>query len=269
MSKFICATCGTQYPPSPAPPAVCPICVDERQYIGAGGQRWTTLEAMRETHFNAWRLHEPDLIGIGTMPAFAIAQRALLLRRPDGNILWDCMTFLDDATTELVKSLGGIRVIAISHPHYYSTMVEWAHAFGAEIWLHAADREHVMRPDPAIRFWSGATRELAPGLTLINARGHFDGGTMLHWADGAAGRGALLSGDIIQVVPDRRHVSFMRSYPNLIPLNAPTVRAIAAAVAPFAYDRIYGAWWDRIVTHDAKARVAASVERYLTWIAAP
>jgi glyoxylase-like metal-dependent hydrolase (beta-lactamase superfamily II) len=267
MPAFICATCGTQFPPADAAPAACPICQDERQYVGAGGQRWTTLEAMRRTHLNAWRMHEPNLIGIGTTPAFAIAQRALLLRRGDGNILWDCITFIDDATVELVKALGGIRAIAISHPHYYSCMVEWAHAFGAEIWLHEGDRAHVMRPDPAIRFWGGATQALAPGVTLVNAPGHYEGGTMLHWADGAEGRGALLSGDIIQVVPDSRHVSFMRSYPNLIPLNARTVRAIAAAVAPYAYERIYGAWWDRIVARDAKARVANSVARYLRWIA--
>ena len=267
MQAHICVTCGTQFPAAAAPPPGCPICQDERQYVGAGGQRWTTLDAMRKTHFNAWRIHEPDLIGIGTTPAFAIAQRALLLRHPQGNILWDCMTFLDDATVALVKAMGGIKTIAISHPHYYGTMVEWAHAFGAEIWLHEADRAHIMRPDPAIHLWSGATHPLADGVTLINAPGHFDGGTMLHWAAGAGGHGALLSGDIIQVVPDSRHVSFMRSYPNLIPLSARAVRTIAAAVEPFAYDRIYGAWWDRMVPHDAKARVARSVERYVGWIA--
>ncbi len=265
----ICATCGTQFPPAAAPPPACPICQDERQYIGAGGQRWTSLETMRRTHFNAWRVHEPNLIGIGTTPAFAIAQRALLLRQPEGNILWDCITFLDDATIELVKSLGGIRTIAISHPHYYSCMVEWAHAFGAKILLHEADRDHVMRPDPAIRYWSGASHALADGVTLINAPGHYDGGTMLHWAQGAEGQGALQSGDIVQVVPDRRFVSFMRSYPNLIPLNVPTVRAIASAVEPYPYARLYGAWWDRIITHDAKARVAASVDRYVRWISDP
>ena len=48
---------------------------------------------------------------------------------------------------------------------------------------------------------------------------------MLHWAGGADGRGALLSGDIVQVVPDRRYVSFMYSYPNLIPLPAAAVEA--------------------------------------------
>ncbi len=264
MQTFLCATCGTQFPPSATPPAACPICVDERQYVATGGQRWTTPAALHRTHMNAWRRHEPDLFGIGTTPGFAIAQRALLIRAPGGNILWDCISVLDDATIELVKAMGGIRAIAISHPHYYSAMVDWAHAFGAEIWLHEGDREHVMRPDPAIRYWSGATHALAPGITLINAPGHFDGGTMLHWErDG----GALLSGDIIQVVPDRRYVSFMRSYPNLIPLPARTVRAIAAAVEPFAFTRIYGAWWDRVIDHDAKPRLAQSVARYLKWIA--
>ena len=201
-----------------------------------------------------------------TTPAFAIGQRALLLRRPDGNILWDCVTFLDAATVAMVRGLGGVRKIAISHPHYYSAMVEWARAFDAEILLHAGDRAHVMRPDPAIRHWEGDRLDLGGGVTLLNTPGHFDGGTMLHWADGAGGKGALLSGDIIQVVPDRRHVSFMRSYPNLIPLSPGAVRRIVGAVEPFAFDRIYGAWWDKVVTHDAKARVARSAARYIGWV---
>jgi hypothetical protein len=123
-----------------------------------------------------------------------------------------------------------------------------------------------MRPDPSIRFWSGETHALADGITLVNAPGHFDGATMLHWADGADGRGALLSGDIFQVVPDRKHLSFMRSYPNLIPLPAHTVRHMDVLMQRFAFDRIYGAWWDREIPSDAKAAVATSVERYLRWI---
>jgi hypothetical protein len=240
--------------------------MDERQYIGAGGQRFTTLPALRRTHSNAWRLQEPDLFGIFSVPSFAIGQRALLLRTPAGNVLWDCITLLDDATIALVRSLGGIAAIAISHPHYYTTMVDWAEAFGAPVWLHEADRAHVMRPDPALHFWSGETHELFPGVTLINAPGHFDGATMLHWAGGADGRGALFSGDILQVVPDRRYVSFMRSYPNLVPLPASAVRRIAARAAPFAFERIYGAFWDRVVTSDAKGALARSVERYVRWV---
>ena len=266
MTPFICPTCGTQNVPSAAPPAACPICLDERQYVGAGGQRWTSMAELRRSHMNAWRLHEPGLLGVGTVPAFAIGQRALLILRPEGNILWDCVTLLDPATEALVRGLGGIGAIAISHPHYYSAMVDWAHVFDCPVWLHEADRAHVMRPDPALRFWDGATRELADGITLINAPGHYDGGTMLHWRDGAEGRGALLTGDIIQLLPDRTRVSFMRSYPNLIPLPARMVRAIEAAVAPFDFDRLYGAWWDREMPGGAKAAVAASIARYIEWI---
>jgi hypothetical protein len=267
MHAFICATCGTQYPPSEAPPASCPICLDERQFLPPGGQRWTTPESLRITHLNAWRLYEPDLWGVGTTPSFAIGQRALLVRTPSGNVLWDCTSLLDEASTGLVRALGGLTGIAISHPHYYSAMVDWAHAFDCPVWLHEADRKWVMRPDPAIRFWSGPTHRLSDGLTLVNAPGHFDGATMLHWATGADGRGALLSGDIVQVAADQKSAGFMRSYPNWIPLNASTVRGIARAIEPYPFERVYGAWWDRVIAADGKAAVARSVERYLRWIA--
>jgi hypothetical protein len=267
MHAFICATCGTQYSPSETQPASCPVCLDERQFLPPGGQRWTTPESLRITHLNAWRLYEHDLWGIGTTPSFAIGQRALLVRTPSGNVLWDCISLLDDATAGLVRSLGGLIGIAISHPHYYSAMVEWAHAFDCPVWLHEADREWVMRPDPAIRFWSGPTHRLGEGLMLINAPGHFDGATMLHWAAGADGRGALLSGDIVQVAADQKSAGFMHSYPNWIPLGASTVRGIARAIEPYPFERVYGAWWDRVIAADGKAAVARSVERYLRWIA--
>jgi len=263
MPAFICVTCGTQYPPSDAPPDTCPICLDERQFLPPGGQAWTTLEQMRGPYFNAWRRHEPELYGIGTIPGFAIGQRALLLRTPAGNVLWDCITLIDDATVDLVRALGGVAAIAISHPHYYSCMVEWAHAFDAPIHLHAADRQWVMRPDPAINFWDGDTLTLADGVTLIRAGGHFAGGTVLHWAQGGDGRGALLSGDIVQVIPDRKFVTFMRSYPNMIPLSAPSVKRIGALLAPYQYDVIHGAWFDRTIPRGGKDVVERSIARYV------
>ncbi len=263
MTHFICVTCGTQFAESETPPAHCPICADERQYIGDGGQQWTTLAAMRETVQSVIKTVTPNLTGIGTHPVFAIGQRALLVQTPEGNLLWDCIPYIDEPTMAAVDALGGVDAIAISHPHFYTAMVEWAHHFDAPIYLHAADRQHVMRPDPSIHFWDGETHALFGGLTLIRAGGHFSGGTVAHWPGGAEGKGAVLSGDIVHVVQDRRWVSFMYSYPNLIPLSAVKVRSTVEAVAPFNFDRIYGAWWPAIVQSDAKAVVARSAERYI------
>ena len=107
-----------------------------------------------------------------------------------------------------------------------------------------------MRPDDAIALWDGETLELGHGLTLIRAGGHFPGGTVLHREEQA---GALLTGDIIQVIPDRTHVAFMWSYPNQIPLPDEEVQGIGAAVEPFAYETIYGAWWGTVIPTGARA----------------
>lgn len=269
MPHFLCTTCGVQHAESPAPPDRCAICEDERQYVGWGGQSWTTLDALRADHSNEVREEEPGLVGIGTTPKFGIGQRALLVRSPGGNVLWDCISLLDDATVAAIRNLGGLAAVAVSHPHYYASMVEFSRAFGGvPVHLHADDRRWVMRPDPAVEFWEGETRPLHDGLTLIRCGGHFEGGTVLHWPAGAGGKGALLTGDILQVCPDRRHVGFMYSYPNYIPLPAEAVRRASAAVEPFAFDRIHGFMFGLTIREDARAAVARSAERHLRWIGA-
>jgi len=257
----ICVTCGVQFAPTDRVPAACPVCEDERQYVRWSGQEWITLDELRRDHQNEVR-DDLGLSGIGTKPSFAIGQRALLVRSPGGNVLWDCITLIDEATVTAVQALGGLRAIAISHPHYYSSMVEWSRAFDAPVYLHAADRRWVMRPDERIESWDGESKALWDGMTLIRVGGHFAGGTVLHCPSGAGGRGALLCGDIVQVAQDRRWVSFMYSYPNYVPLSAAEVDRVVAVLEPYDYDRIYGAWWDRNVAVDAKQAVRRSAERY-------
>jgi len=267
MPNFICTTCGTQYAESGQPPAACAVCQDERQYVKVTGQSWTTLDRLRLTNRNALKLEEPGLIGIGIEPHFAIGQRALFVRTPTANVLWDCLPLLDEAVAEAIRALGGISAVAISHPHYYSAMVEWSRAFGgAPIHLHAADRQWIMRPDPAIKPWDGDRLPLGDGVTLIRCGGHFAGGTVLHWAAGGEGRGALLSGDVVQLIPDRNYVSFMRSYPNLIPMSAPAVKRIGETLEPFAFDVIYGAFFDRVIPRGGKEAVRRSVARYVAMV---
>jgi hypothetical protein len=267
MPAFICTACGTQYPPSEAPPAQCPVCEDERQFLPPEGQSWTTLERLRISHHNGFRQHEPGLIGIGTTPTFAIGQRALLVCTPEGNVLWDCISLIDDATVTLINGLGGLRAIAISHPHFYTTLVDWSRAFGGvPVHLHADDAKWVRQPDECIKFWHGEKLELLKGITLVRGGGHFAGGSMLHWAAGAGGKGVVCSADIAMANVDRKSFTFMRSIPNFIPLSEKGVRAVSAALMPLAFDRVYSHFFERVIQSDAKQILQSSVERYVAAI---
>jgi len=259
----ICATCGVQYA---APREDCPICLDERQYVGWDGQRWTSLAELQELqHRGRIEAEGTGVLGVGAEPPTAIGQRALLVTTPGGNVLWDMITYLDDDLAARIRDLGGIRAIAISHPHFYGSMIEFAREFDAPVFIHELDREWVGRPDPLVQFWEGETKQLWDGVTLINVGVHFAGGQVLHWADADNGAGAVMSGDIMTVVQDRRYVSFMYSYPNLIPERPEVIRRGLARLAPYRFDRVYGAWWRRVVRTDGKAAVARSAERYLRY----
>lgn len=264
MPNFICATCGVQYDQSPSPPTSCVICSEERQYTGWQGQQWTTLEELQKDHRTRIQAEGPGLTGIGIEPSFAIGQRALHIRGSAGGFVWDCTSLVDQTLVTRVRELGGVRGMAISHPHFYASMVEWSRALGdIPIYLHEADRAWVMRDDPAIVYWGSHSLLVADGITLIHCGGHFAGSTVLHWADGADGLGALLSGDSIMVAQDRRTVSFMYSYPNLIPLDAAAVGHIVEAVEPFEFEQIYGGWTGKNVLEAAGHAVRYSARRYL------
>jgi glyoxylase-like metal-dependent hydrolase (beta-lactamase superfamily II) len=258
----ICVTCGVAVDLDRFDPDDCAVCSDDRQYVGYDGQQWTTMTDLASDHVNVIREESPGLWGVGTEPSFAIAQRALIVPGEGGNLLWDCVSLVDGPTVDRVNELGGLAAIAISHPHYYSSMVEWSEAFGGvPIYLHSADEQWI-RASGNTRLWDGDTTEILPGRTLVNPRVHFAGGSVLHWP-GIDGRGALCTGDIVQVVADHRWVSFMYSYPNLVPEHPDTVRRTVELLAPFDFETIYGAWWGRVVPTDAKRAVTRSARRYL------
>ncbi|MGX7680207.1 MBL fold metallo-hydrolase [Jatrophihabitans sp. DSM 45814] len=262
MPAWICVTCGVQQADTDDPPAQCPICEDERQYVGWQGQRWTTMAELATEHATTLREEEPDLIGIGVEPAVAIGQRALLIRTAQGNVLWDCVPLLDDTARIEIAELGGVDAICMSHPHFYAAHVEFADAFDARILIPRADRSWIQRPSERIELFDEEVQPV-PGVTLARIGGHFDGAAVLHWPGGAGGRGVLLTGDTITVVQDRAWVSFMWSYPNLIPLDETTILDIAGRVERFSFERIYGGWWGRVVVSDGAAAIRRSAERYV------
>ena len=263
QTNYICVTCGIQFAASEGEPSACPICEDERQYVNPNGQTWTTLDNLRTNHHNYFTTEEPHLIGIHTEPAVAIGQRALLVQTPAGNVMWDCTPLVDETTITAIQAFGGIAAIAVSHPHLCSTIVEWSKAFdNAPIYWHADDKEWVMRPDPAFIFWEGEKQPVVEGVDLVRCGGHFPGSAVLHWRDGAQGKGALFVGDTMITVADG-HVSFIYSAPNRLPQPASSVRHIANMVEPLAYDRIYGGWTSDVIATDAKTIVQHSVTRYI------
>ncbi|BCQ37375.1 MULTISPECIES: MBL fold metallo-hydrolase [Erwinia] len=263
MENYICKGCGTSYTASVCPPELCQVCNEERAHVPGGQQEWTTLRDMQRKYRNSWKMLEQDMFEITTVPRFSIGQRAILIRTPAGNILWDCISFLDNATKHLIDSLGGISAIAISHPHYYTTSQDWASSFGCQVYLHADDKEWLMRPDSSIRFWEGDYVELNKYVSLVRLGGHYHGGTVAHLPFAAEGRGAVLSGDIIQVAADRCRVSFMWSYPNMLPLSERTVSRMTETVLKYRFDRLYGALSGHDVLSGAGKIIRTSADRYI------
>ncbi|CAF0985686.1 unnamed protein product [Adineta steineri] len=269
MSCHICVNCGVQYPLASSPPAHCLICEDERHYVDKNGQKWTTREEILGKYENKIQCEEDGLYSVRTEPQFGIGQRAFLVQTSHGNILWDCISYLDQNTIDFINGLGGLTAIAISHPHFFTTMIDWSHTFGdVPIYLHQDMKNWVVRPDKCIHFWDGETKDLFDGkLKLIHTGGHFDGSQVLYWPDGASQRGVLLSGDEPQVCMDPEQVTFMHSFLNYIPLNENKIRRIMQNLQLVNYDRLYDAFiiygTDGVILEKAQQIVQRSGERYL------
>ncbi|MFD7154894.1 MBL fold metallo-hydrolase [Kribbella sp. NPDC059898] len=261
VSFWICATCAVEHSEQVE---VCAICADERQWVPADGQHWTTLDELAGTEVTIDEV-EPGLYGIRSKPPVGIGQQSMLLTTTAGNLLWDPIGYVDDDAVRRVRELGEVVAIIASHPHMYGVQVEWSHRLGnVPVYVAEADKEWVARQDAVIRTWSGQLTPL-PGVTVLQPGGHFPGSAVVHWANGADGKGVILSGDTIFANPDRTSVSFMRSYPNRIPLSGAVVDRVSRSLDPFDYDRLYNNFGASIPTN-AKAVVRRSADRHAAWV---
>lgn len=263
MNYYVCETCGVQYEKSTVEPSECKICTEERQYVSVDGQKWTTLEQLvaSSLYKNKITFEEDGLHSVKTVPTFGIGQTAYLIQNSHFNLLWDCITYIDNETIIKINELGGINAIALSHPHYYSSQVDWAEAFDAPIYIHEDDKEWVTRPSEHIVFWSGEELILQEGIVLHRVGGHFKGATVLEWQNNKK-EDVLFVGDIIRVVADRRWVTFMYSYPNFIPLPTNIVKRIASQIDTFNFEKLFDAF-HRVIEKEAKERVQISANRYI------
>jgi len=266
MTFWVCRTCAVEHATRPE---VCAICADERQWVPASGQVWASLDelAAEGRKVEATEL-EPNLYGFEAVPHVGIGQQSKLVRTPQGALLWDPLGYVDDDAVERVRELAGpagVVAIAASHPHMFGVQVEWSHRLGGvPVLVSEADAGWLGRRDDVVELWTGE-REVLPGVVLSQPGGHFPGSAVAHWAAGADGLGVLLSGDTIFANPDRVSVSFMRSYPNRIPLSGAVVQRVAEHVARRPFDRLYNNFLG-IVPTDATAVVRRSAERHAAWV---
>lgn len=265
MTVWMCQTCAVEFTDTDEPPLVCPICSDERQYVPPTGQQWTTLDALAAAdHQGVVTEVEPGLFGIRVTPQVGIGQRALLVRTAGGNLLWDPTGFVDDRLVDALRPLGGVAGVAASHPHMFGAQLSWSRCFGGvPVWVQERDAGWLQRTGPAVRTW-GEQQEVLPGLVLHRIGGHFPGSAVARFV-GADGRGVLLTGDTVAGTPNEHWVSFMRSYPNKVPLSAAGVQRISDRVLRCEFDRLYDNFGGRVLA-DASAAVRRSAQRYASWV---
>lgn len=257
----ICTACGTQFPPRNDTPEHCPICTDDRQYVPATGQTWTTLGELAKNHSVIIRKIHEKLCELIVVPPFAIGQRAFLVLGEQGNILWDCIALLNEPTIEFIKSKGGVRAIAFSHPHYFTTMNEWAAIFDCPIYVHQNDERWIVNKGNHVSLWSGVEKELWDGIRLINIGGHFPGSSILH-VPFLSSQGTVLCGDTFYISPSKNHMAVMHSYPNRIPLPVHEVQRIKKQMLPLQFDAMHGFLDFQNIYSNAKEILVHSLEKY-------
>ena len=216
MEHYICITCGTQFAETAGAARALP---DLRGRAAVRRPRRAALDYAGET---AARPPQRDHAGgagadrIGTEPKFAIGQRALLVRTPRRQRALGLRHAARRRRPRRgPRARAGIGAIAISHPHYYSAMVEWSRAFGARrSTCTTPTASGCMRPDPASLLGGRdtAARRRADADPLRRPLRRRPGAAL---GGRCRRQGGLLTGDIIQVMQRPQRVSFMYSYPNL------------------------------------------------------
>lgn len=256
----VCATCGTYYP-SAQSPELCTICLDERQYIPATGQSWTTPEAIRSKHCVKINKLQKGLYELEVNPEFAIGQRALLVLSEKGNVLWDCIPLLDEQAITFIQSKGGLNAIALSHPHYYSNMNEWGETFNCPVYTHEYNAMHIVDNGKQISLWKGRDLDLWDGIKVKLIGGHFDGSCILY-VPALSENGTVLCGDTLYISPSKQHMAVMYSYPNRIPLPITEVNRVGERFLEITFDSIYGFYSYQNVLGNAEGILQRSLARY-------
>jgi hypothetical protein len=258
--QIICSTCGTYYPEQKEF-ELCPICLDERQYIPVTGQSWTKPGDLYGKHSIKLNKLKDRLYELEINPTFAIGQRTLLVLSESGNVLWDCIPMLDEMTVEFIKSKGGLNAIGFSHPHYYSNMNEWAEKFNCPVFIHQKDEQHIIVKGERIQLWEGDELKLWDGMKIIHIGGHFAGSSILH-VPFLSKEGTIICGDTLFLSPSKKHFSVFWSFPNRMPLPLEELKKVKNRFDTIPFDTFYGYQKIQNLETDVKNIFKNSMARY-------
>ncbi len=257
----VCTTCGVKYEKEYNEGVSCKICTDDRQYLIDDTQHWTSLHALQTRHAVQQVELTPELSSFTLMPNFAIGQRAFFIQSPSGNVLWDCIPLLTPPIIDFIKAAGGLQAIAFSHPHYYSNMHVWAEIFQCPIYIHQEDEPFVADSKVHIKFWSQDALDISDSVKLIHTPGHFPGSTILHTQIPSLGD-TIFIGDSLYLSKDRKHLSAMHSFPNVIPLSNKETLQVFDTISPYSFDSIFGAFEFQNIFEGGREVFEASHLRY-------
>ncbi|CAG7564725.1 unnamed protein product [Fusarium equiseti] len=273
-SHLVCDTCGTHFQTTSL--KTCFICDDPRQFVPPTGQSFSTLGDLKKKHRNEFTpcATDPDITFITSVPKLGIGQRAILIKTPTGNVLWDCITLLDDDTVKKIKEMGGLRAIVISHPHFYSAHVQWARAFECPVYLASEDMTWTtFSSSHQIPLTETTTPILDTGATAIKLGGHFPGSMVLHCnnrlfiadtlmttASGVGDWSVDASGAERTQPPGLNTYSFLWSIPNFIPLGVEDMVRMWGVLKEWEFERTFGGFMGMDVRGDAKRRVLESMK---------
>lgn len=214
-------------------PTTCAMCLDARHVVPQTGWRFWTCEEAQSRFPCHWAELEPGVWRFWNEPVTGIGPSAYLIQTSDGNMGFEGCPVFSQAALDRIDALGGMQVLAASHPHAYGALWQLQDRFDPELALHPGDLA-----------WSGAlqvswpfddTIEPLPGLELHLTAGHFDGHTVLYDRTrkilfcGDALKFELDPTDLRRAITISAHKAFVRGIP-LTPNELRHYRRVFAAL---------------------------------------
>lgn len=238
LTQYACSHCGFWQPWfAGQDPIGCPVCMDVRNALPPDGWDFRTVEDLTGNVTTRWAEAMPGIVGFSCEPAFGLGSTGWLLLREEGNIAFEGAPFYTPEALDEIERLGGIGILAGSHPHGFGALWQLAERFDPTVVIHRDG----LRYTKAFRVsWpADDVHALAPGLTMVATQGHYEGHAVLHDAPGRA----LFCGDCLKVDLDGEGrpvaLSCHKGFHYQIPLSHDEIRRYRAVFAELDFDHVF------------------------------